>query len=302
MALRTPIRLLLSGLAVVGLSGCDLNDLPVLKPAGPVALAERDLLFWAFAMMLVVVIPAFVMTAWFATRYRSSNTKARYRPDWDEAPVIEAIIWLVPAAIVVALATLLWRSTHDLDPYRPLAANKPPLHVQAIALDWKWVFIYPDLQIATVNQLAAPVGRPISMDITADTVMNALYIPRLAGQIFAMAGMRTKLNFVADQPGDFIGRNSQYSGREFSRQHFQVRALSGDDFAKWQTAVRGSHTRLDAAAYDKLQEDKATSPVLHFGAIERGLFERTIGKYAHKSSHSNSRAAAASIGSQPERN
>ena len=180
-AYRSPRMALALGAALL-VSGCDLSNAPVLDPKGPIALAERDLLFTAVVLMLIVVIPVFVMTFLFAWRYRASNTKARYTPDWTYSVPVDAVVWLVPAAIVIALGTLLWRNTHKLDPYRPIDPSVQPLQVEVIAQDWKWLFIYPAQGIAVVNQLVFPSGTPLSLRITSDTVMNSFYIPALGGQ------------------------------------------------------------------------------------------------------------------------
>ena len=194
---RTAIAL---GVALLA-SGCDLRHAPILDPKGPIALAERDLLFTAVVLMLIVIIPVFVMTFLFAWRYRSSNGKARYTPDWSYSARIDAVIWLVPALIVIALGVLVWSNTHKLDPYRPIDSAVPPLEVEVVAQDWKWLFIYPEQEIAVVNQLVFPSQRPLSLKITSDTVMNSFFIPALGGQIYAMAGMQTRLQLLADAPG-----------------------------------------------------------------------------------------------------
>lgn len=260
----------------VGLSGCSLVHSAVVDPAGPVALAERNLLWWAFVLMMIVALPVFAMTAWFAIRYRASNERAPYFPDWGGSIGVEIAVWFVPAILVVAIGYLVWAYTHTLDPYKPLAAVGRPLKIQAIAQDWKWVFIYPGAGVASVNELAIPVGRPVQLEITSDTVMNALYIPRLAGQIYAMAGMRTELNLQADRAGRFTGRNSQYSGSGFSDQHFTVLAESDQDFKTWIGKAKASGRALDMAAYDKLARARATSPVMVFSTVAPGLFKRVI--------------------------
>src|SRR5258707_7664185 len=187
----------------------------VLNPKGPIADAERGLLIDAFSVMLIVVVPVIVMAILFAWRYRASNRDARYEPTWAYSARIDAVVWLVPALIVIAVGVLLWRSTHKLDPYREIASSTPPLDVQVVAQDWKWLFIYPEQGIAVVNQLAFPSGRPVSLRITSDTVMNSFYIPALGGQIYAMAGMQTRLPLLADAPGRVPGRNLQYRGSGF---------------------------------------------------------------------------------------
>jgi cytochrome o ubiquinol oxidase subunit II len=217
------VNLRVAGIALLVLlaGGCD--RAVVLNPKGPIADAERGLLIDAFTVMMIVVVPVILMAFLFAWRYRAGRN-ARYEPNWSYSAKVDAVVWSVPALIVIAVAVLLWRSTHKLDPYREIASSTPPLDVQVVAQDWKWLFIYPEQGVASVNQLAIPVGRPISLRITSDTVMNSFYVPALAGQIYAMAGMQTRLQILADQPGKFVGRNTQYSGGGFSDQFFEVGA------------------------------------------------------------------------------
>jgi len=272
-------------------SGCDLSNAPVLDPKGPIALAQRDLLFTAFFLMLIVVIPVFVMTFLFAWRYRSSNTKARYTPDWTYSITVDAVVWLVPAAIVIALGTLLWRNTHALDPYRPIDPSVQPLQVEVVAQDWKWLFIYPEQGIAVVNQLAFPSAKPLSLRITSDTVMNSFYIPALGGQIYAMAGMQTRLHLLADAPGRFLGRNVQYSGAGFPDQHFEAIAMSPDDFNAWVAKVKQSPDKLDAANYRALAVRSKGHPVTYYSAVAPGLFDSIIAKYSGGHAHIHQQAA-----------
>ncbi|WP_289296050.1 ubiquinol oxidase subunit II [uncultured Reyranella sp.] len=260
---------------------CDLKRAPVLDPKGPIALAERDLLFDAFYVMMLVIVPIIILTLWFAWRYRASNTKAKYTPTWANSVTIDAITWLIPAVIVIAVAVLLWRSTHRLDPYRPLESKEPPFDVQVVAQDWKWLFIYPEQGIAVVNQLAFPAGRPVSLRITSDTVMNSFYVPQLAGQIYAMAGMQTRLQMLADQPGKFVGRNSQYSGGGYSEQHFEVLAMTPADFDAWVARAKQSGRALDAAAYTALAAKSRANPITYYSTVEPKLFDSIIDKYRH---------------------
>jgi cytochrome o ubiquinol oxidase subunit 2 len=272
-------------------SGCDFRNAPVLDPKGPIALAERDLLFTALALMLIVVIPVFVMAFLFAWRYRASNTSARYTPDWAYSGRIDAVIWLVPALIVASLGALLWRSTHRLDPYRAIDPVIAPLEVQVVAQDWKWLFIYPAQGIASVNQLVFPSAAPLSLKITSDTVMNSFYVPALGGQIYAMAGMETRLNLKADATGRFAGRNAQYSGAGFSDQHFQVVAASAADFEAWLAKVRQAPEKLDGATYRALAMPTRGHPVTYYSAVEPNLFGAIIAKYAHGHDQGNAHAA-----------
>jgi cytochrome o ubiquinol oxidase subunit 2 len=264
----------------LALGGCGLAEAPMLDPKGPVALMERDLLFTAFGLMLIVVIPVFVMTAGFVWHYRASNKNAVYTPDWGYSIWMDALVWLVPAALVLAIGSMVWSSTHQLDPYRPLASDQPPLEVQVVAQDWKWLFLYPEQKVAVVNELVFPSERPLRLRITSDTVMNSFLIPALGGQIFAMAGMETQLNLLADAPGQFRGRNMQYSGDGFADQHFQAIAATRDDFAAWVAKVRGAPAKLDAAAYEELAKPSERHPVTYYATFEPDLFERIIASFA----------------------
>jgi cytochrome o ubiquinol oxidase subunit II len=272
------------GAALLG-GGCDIRHAVLLDPKGPISLAQRDLLFDAFCVMLIVVIPVFVMAFLFARRYRASNTKAAYTPNWSYSGRIDAVVWLIPAVIVVALGTLLWRTTHKLDPYRPIDTAVAPLEVQVVAQDWKWLFIYPEQGIAVVNQLAFPSGRPLSLRITSDTAMNSFYIPALGGQIYAMAGMETRLHLLADAPGTFTGRNTQYTGDGFPEQHFKAIAMTPEEFDAWIAKARQAPAKLDAATYPALAARSKGHPVTFYSAFEPNLFQSIIAKYAAYQAH-----------------
>jgi cytochrome o ubiquinol oxidase subunit II len=261
--------------------GCGVIDGPVLDPKGPIALAERDLLFKAVAIMMIVIIPVFVMAALFMWRYRGTNKTARYTPNLAYYWPAEILVWGVPAAIIVWLGLHLWHNTDKLDPYNAIDPSVKPLEVQAIAQDWKWLFVYPERGIAVVNELAIPVNTPVSIKITSDTVMNSLVIPALGGQIYAMAGMQTRLNLLADQPGTFWGRNVQYSGMGFANQQFDVRATSKEDFDAWVEKAKQSGQVLDAETYDELAKPSQKVPVTYYAGVEPELFDKIIAKYAH---------------------
>ena len=273
---RTALRLLFLGLPLL-LSGCSMQQAPVLHTDGPIAGSERDLLLFAAGIMLIVVIPVFVMAAWFVWHYRASNTSARYMPDWSFSAPIEAAVWLVPTAIVAVLGAMVWIYTGRLDPYRTLALKgDPPLQVEAISLDWKWLFIYPKQHIATVNELVVPTGKPVSIKLTSDTVMNSFYIPGLVGQIYTMAGMRTRLDMLAHAPGHITGLNTHYSG---GGQHIGVQAVVPKSFAAWIAKVRHAPKRLDAAAYARLEKPSENNPVTLYSTVEPHLFQNVIAKY-----------------------
>lgn len=259
--------------------GCD--RMVVLNPKGPIADAERGLLIDAFSVMMLVIVPVIVMAFWFAWRYRASNRAARYEPKWAESKLVDSIVWLIPAAIVIAVAVLVWRSTHRLDPYRPIASDVPALDIQVVGQDWKWLFIYPEQGIATVNQMAIPAGRPISLRITSDTVMNSFYVPALAGQIYAMAGMQTRLQLLASQPGKFVGRNTQYSGGGFSDQFFEVLATTPAEFDAWVAKAKQSPDKLDPATYARLAVRSRNVPFTYYSTVEPKLFDSIISRYTH---------------------
>lgn len=252
-----------------------------MDPKGPIALTERNLLFKAVAIMMIVIVPVFIMAAVFTRYFRGTNRKARYTPNFDFYWPAEIVVWGIPAAIVVWLAFHLWENTYKLDPYTEIDPSVKPLQVQAIAQDWKWLFVYPEHDIAVVNELAMPVGRPVSLTITSDTVMNSLVIPALGGQIYAMAGMQTRLNLLADKAGTFWGRNVQYSGTGFADQQFQTHAQSKEEFDAWVEKVKQSGTALDAAAYDALAKPSQKVPVTYYSGVEPNLFDCIIGKYSH---------------------
>jgi cytochrome o ubiquinol oxidase subunit 2 len=273
------VKLRVAGIALLALlaGGCD--RAVILNPKGPIADAERGLLIDAFTVMMIVVVPVILMAFLFAWRYRAGRN-ARYEPTWSYSAKVDAVVWLVPALIVIAVAVLLWRSTHKLDPYREIASSTPPLDVQVVAQDWKWLFIYPEQGVASVNQLAIPVGRPISLRITSDTVMNSFYVPALAGQIYAMAGMQTRLQMLADQPGKFVGRNTQYSGGGFSDQFFEVLAMPPAEFDAWVARAKQAPGRLDSPTYAKLAEKSRLNPITYYSVVEPRLFDQIIEKYA----------------------
>jgi cytochrome o ubiquinol oxidase subunit 2 len=264
------------------LGGC---DFVVLAPAGDVAAQQRDLVVISTILMLLIVLPVMALTALFAWRYRQSNTAARYEPDWDHSTQLELVIWSAPLLIIVCLGALTWMGTHLLDPYRSLgriASNRPieaqdkPLNVEVVALDWKWLFIYPDYGVATVNELAAPVDRPIDFRITASSVMNSFYIPALAGQIYAMPGMQTRLHAVANQPGVYNGFSANYSGAGFSGMHFAFKSLTGAGFDSWIAGVKVAGGMLGRSEYLTLERPSANEPVRRYAQIDRALFKAIV--------------------------
>ena len=254
----------------------------ILDPGGSVGLAEKNLIITSTLAMLVVVIPVIVLTLLFAWRYRATNTAATYAPNWSHSTRLEAVIWLIPCLIILFLGVLTWTTTHALDPYRPLASKTKPVTIQVVALDWKWLFIYPNLGIATVNQIEFPVGAPIDFRITSDSVMNSFFIPRLGSQIFAMAGMRTQLHLVADQPGTYDGLSANFSGSGFSDMTFKAIATTEPKFKAWVQSVRASPRQLTQASYAKLEAPSEKNPPEFFSHVPKGLFADVIAKYMGK--------------------
>ncbi|HEY9347403.1 MAG TPA: ubiquinol oxidase subunit II, partial [Inquilinus sp.] len=224
---------------LVLLGGC---NMVVMSPSGDIAVQQRDLIVISTILMLLIIVPVIALTLFFAWKYRQSNKDAAYDPDWHHSTQLEVVIWSAPLVIIIALGALTWISTHTLDPYRPLeridaertvAADVKPLTVEVVALDWKWLFLYPEQGIATVNELAAPVDVPIQFKITSATVMNSFFVPALAGQIYAMAGMETKLHAVINKPGEYEGFSANYSGAGFSGMRFTFHGLAAGDFDAW---------------------------------------------------------------------
>lgn len=271
---------LLAGFIIVLYALVQGHIVAILEPMGLIADKERALMANAFALMLIVVVPVYALAFFFAWHYRASNEKAVYAPEWEHAKMDELVWWAVPFEIVLVLSALTWSSTHDLDPYKPLAnAARPPLTIQAIALDWKWLFIYPEQGVATVNYMQVPVGTPINIEISADAPMNSFWIPALAGQIYAMSGMVTKLHLIADSTGVFRGSSANYSGPGFADMTFSVRASSFDDFTAWVSTVKASPQTLDQAAYTQLSKPSKADPVIYFSAVDPELFSTVVMHY-----------------------
>jgi cytochrome o ubiquinol oxidase subunit 2 len=249
------------------------------NPKGPIGNAERFVIIASIALMLIVVIPVFIMAFLFPRKYRASNTKATYMPKWSRSGKIELVIWLVPAIIITVLGILIWNTTHRLDPYKPIDTGVKPISIEAVSLDWKWLFIYPDQNIATVNQLVFPANVPLSFRITSGTVMTSFFIPQLGSQIYAMAGMQTRLHLMADETGTYLGQNQQFSGRGYADMSFKAIAVSREQFEAWVQKVKQSLDRLDLARYEKLEKPSTGYPVTSFSSVETDLFNYIISKY-----------------------
>jgi len=253
------------------LSGCA----GVLAPAGPVGVAQRQILLNSVAIMLAIVLPIIVLTLWFAWRYRATNPRARYLPEWCYSGRLELLVWSVPALVVMFLGGIGWISSHDLDPAAALPGKGKPVEVQVVSLDWKWLFIYPELGIASVNRLVLPSGVPVHFRLTSATVMNSFFVPRLGSQIYAMAGMATQLHLQASQPGRYAGLSAQFSGDGFSDMHFDVDAMPQADYDSWASQVRNQGPALDAAAYAALAKPGIAAPGT-YRAVAANLFDDIV--------------------------
>lgn len=263
--------------AMLLLSGCD--HLIVLDPKGAVGAEEKKLILTAVGLMLIVVIPVIIMTLVFAYKYRASNPNLEYDPDFHHSNKIEVVVWTVPIIIIAILGTITWHTTHTLDPYRPLNEPGKPITIQVVALDWKWLFIYPEQNIATVNLVEFPVDRPVEFRVTADAPMNAFQIPQLGGQIYAMAGMQTKLHLIANEAGDYFGRSVNISGRGFSGMQFVARAVPQDSFDKWVQEVKQGANALSANEYYQLVKPSEDDPVKLYSSVQPNLFNNIIMKF-----------------------
>jgi cytochrome o ubiquinol oxidase subunit II len=259
--------------AAAPLGGC---DTVVLDPQGLVGIAEKTILIDSLAIMLAIVVPTIAATLAFAWWFRASNTKATYLPDFVYSGRIELVVWAIPLLVIMLLGGVAWIGSHDLDPAKPLASDTPPLEIQGVSLDWKWLFIYPNQHIASVNQLVVPAGVPIHFSLTSASVMNAFFIPQLGSMIYTMNGMMTQLNLRADTPGTYLGLSSHYSGDGFSDMHFDVQAVLADRFANWIEATRNSGPTLDAGSYAALAKQSMNISPFTFGAVEPELFHKIV--------------------------
>ncbi|QWT16716.1 ubiquinol oxidase subunit II (plasmid) [Sphingobium xenophagum] len=281
-SIRRWSRPLLATAALALLSGC---DMVVMNPTGDIAVQQRNLILVSIGLMLLIIVPVLILTVLFAWRYRRGNPDKVYDPHFDHSTTLELVIWACPLLIIIALSAVTWTSTHLLDPFRPLErigpgrpvpANTKPLEIQVVALDWKWLFIYPDQGIATVNELALPVDVPVRFSITSTSQFNTFYAPTLAGMIYAMPGMRSELNAVLNKPGDSWGYSGNYTGRGYSDMRFQLHGMARADFDRWVSNVKGGGGALNAADYVKLEAPSEKVPVIRYAAVQPQLFDRVV--------------------------
>jgi cytochrome o ubiquinol oxidase subunit II len=259
--------------ATLSLSGCGFG---ILDPQGPIGAAEKTILLNALFIMLAIIIPTVAATLWFAFWFRSGNAKALYRPQWVYSGRIELVIWSIPLLTITFLGGIIWIGSHELDPARPLASEIRPLEVQVVSLDWKWLFIYPEHGVASVNQVVVPIATPVHFSLTSASVMNAFFVPQLGSMIYTMNGMTTQLYLQADRMGDFYGRSSHFSGDGFPAMEFTLRAVSNDAFNDWARGIHGGGGMLDANAYAELAERSMNVKPFTYGSIDPNLFHAIV--------------------------
>jgi cytochrome o ubiquinol oxidase subunit 2 len=262
------LTVVLTGAAMLG--GCNEG---VLDPKGPIAIANRQILLNSLGIMLAIVIPVIVATLGVAFWFRASNSRARYRPEFAYSGRLEMLVWSIPAMTVFLVGGVAWVGSHDVSPRKPIASSVQALRVQVTSLDWKWLFIYPEQGVASVNRLTVPVGTPISLELTSSGVMNSFFVPQLGSQIYTMAGMVTRLHLLADEAGTYRGFSAQFSGEGFSDMHFDAEVVTGEKFAQWIEAARSAGPDLNATTYASLAKPTAAVAPFTYRSVAPGLFE-----------------------------
>ncbi|HEY7245089.1 MAG TPA: ubiquinol oxidase subunit II [Xanthobacteraceae bacterium] len=270
------MRLFIAGLQAplwVPLAGCSGS---VLDAQGPIGAANAKIMLNALAIMLAIVVPTIIGTLLFAWWFRASNSRASYLPQFVYSGTIEIIVWAIPLLVIVFLGGVIWIGSHQLDPFRPIAADSKPVEVQVVSLDWKWLFIYPDQGIASVNEVVVPAGAPVHFSLTSASVMNAFFVPQLGSMIATMNGMVTQLHLQADRPGDFYGLSTQYSGEGFSGMHFVLHAVPQGAFGQWVSTAQQSGPALDRAGYSALAQQSRNVAPFTYRAVEPNLFDAVV--------------------------
>lgn len=254
------------------------HDIAVLNPKGTIGVQERNLIGIALGLMLIVVIPVFILTAVIVWKYRAEK-QARYEPNWDHSKALEAIWWGFPCAIILILSVITWNSSHTLDPFKPLQSSAHPVTVEVVALDWKWLFIYPELGISSVNFFQFPVNTPVHFLITADAPMNSFWIPQLGGQMYAMPGMSTQLHLMASQAGSYNGVSANISGKGFAGMKFTAKASTQAEFDEWVASVRQAPKRLGVDEYAALAQPSENTPVVYYSWTQPDLYNQVVMKF-----------------------
>lgn len=269
------------------LTRCD--NLILMHPKGNIGLEERNLILLSFSLMLIVVIPVIIMTIVFSIKYRSSNiNNTQYNPNWEQSKVIEFFIWIIPIIIITVLSIFTWKSTHKLDPKNPIiSVTYDPIVIDVIALDWKWLFIYPKNNIATINELSFPVNVPVKFNVTSHSVMNSFFIPQLGSQIYAMAGMHTQLFLISNYPGKYQGISSNFSGSGFSGMKFTVIVTKNEkEFDQWIYKIKKSKNHItNTNEYEKLAKPSTFHPIIYFSNVQPNLFYEVLNKFVNKKQH-----------------
>lgn len=260
-------------------------DLVLLQPSGEIARRQHEILRFAFWLSMFVIIPVFILLISISYKYRKNNKKSAYDPEWGHNRKLETIWWGIPIFIIIILSLVTWRTSHTLDPYKELSNSNKPIEVQVVALQWKWLFLYPNEGIASVNYLQIPEDRPINLTITADAPMNSLWIPKLGGQVYAMNGMSTKLHLIANELGEFNGVSSNISGEGFADMNFKVTSVNQYSFNQWIESIKTNQNNLDYENYSKLSEAGVLEEPKYFSSFDLNLYNKIIDKYM---SHSNS--------------
>lgn len=279
--LKIAIPLGLLGLALIAVALKPFaHRLAVLSPKGTIAQSEKDLIIFATVLSLFVVIPVYALTFYIAWNYREGNKHANYQPNWDRNALAETVWWGIPTILIVILSVVTWNSTHALDPKTPISSSAVrPINIEVVALQWKWLFIYPEQNIATVNYLNVPINTPIDFHITADAPMNSFWVPELGGQIYAMSGMSTELHLMASQKGSFAGSSANISGQGFAGMKFRVNATAKSDFDSWVSETKKSGNPLTARVYTKLAKPSDNLAPLSYSSSESNLYNQIVMKY-----------------------
>jgi cytochrome o ubiquinol oxidase subunit II len=264
------------------------QNVQVLNPKGAIGLEQRNLMIFTAILSIVVIVPVFSMAIFIALKYREDNSKSKYTPNWDGNKVIESIWWGIPVVLIIIIATVTWTTTHKLDPYKPIDSDKKSLTIQVVALDWKWLFIYPEQRIATVNIAQFPVDRSIDFEITADAPMNSFWIPQLGGQIYAMPGMTTHQHLAASEVGEYRGSSANISGEGFAGMKFIAKATSNEDFIKWIEQTKKSGNSLTSESYKELAKQSKDNPATYYGSVDTSLFTDILMKYMNHDTNAGS--------------
>jgi cytochrome o ubiquinol oxidase subunit 2 len=267
------IRRALGAGAALLTAGCNRG---VLDPVGPIAAQEKQLLINSTAIMLAIIIPTIIATIAFAWWFRRGNTRARYLPDWEYSGAVELVVWSIPALTIMLLGGIAWIGSHDLEPSKPLQSTVQPVKVDVVSLDWKWLFIYPDQGVATVNQLVVPAGTPVSLRLTSGTVWNVFFVPQMGTMIYTMPRMTTRLNLQADRQGVYDGLSAHFSGDGFSGMRFKTHVVPAQQFTAWARGARGKGQPLDGRAYAELEKPTSYVKPMTYGAVAPNLFDAIV--------------------------